>query len=266
MFLIVALVFVVLANARGDPGEPGMEGPTPSQVMRELFKDGEHMNKDALLRERVHSIMGRFCGNTDEQLRKWATNPSRTEPVTGAAYVEKSLIILTHMKIAASGESGNEKQAEFMRNATLACLTAGSAAGGGGMTRVHGSNKEETEGRMTSLWRLACMVNYRRDKWAGDRILFDPETEDALDSLEQIMLCPQQVVHLASKQIEHEYLTKSIDRLIAQGLVPHDKKDEFLAKLGPFPDTLAPLPGTDRKNQQQQQQRQEQDAIKKDEL
>lgn len=264
MFLIVALVFVALANARGDPGEPGMEGPTPSQVMRELFKDGEHMNKDALLRERVHSIMGRFCGNTDEQLRKWATNPSRTEPVTGAAYVEKSLIILTHMKIAASGESGNEKQAEFMRNATLACLTAGpGVGGGGGMTRVHGSNKEETEGRMTSLWRLACMVNYRRDKWAGDRILFDPETEDALDSLEQIMLCPQQVVHLASKQIEHEYLTKSIDRLIAQGLVPHDKKDEFLAKLGPFPNALEALPlhgGVDRKK------REDTLPIKKDEL
>lgn len=247
LVLLLLLMVVASVTARGDPGEPGPTGPTGNdsltaqQVMKMLHGD-DNNNRDHLLKERVHTIMGRFCGNTDEQLRKWATNPARTEPVTGAAYAEKALIILTHMKVSASGEAGSEKQVEFMRNATLACLNAGFSNGGGGGMRVGGSTKEETDGRMTSLWRLACMVNYRRDKWTGQRVLFDPETEDALDALEQIMQCPQQVVHLAAKQIEHEYLTTSVDRLIKQGLVPHDKKDEFLAKLGPFPDKLAPLP------------------------
>lgn len=165
------------------------------------------------------------------------------------------------MKLLASDE-GAHVQAEFMKNATFACLSVDNIPSS---TRVAGSSREETEGRLTSLWRLACIVNYRRTKWLGPKVLFDPETEDALDSLDSVMQCPQQVVFLAGKQLEHEYLTKSVDRLIANGMIPHDKKEAFLAKLGPYPQELEPLKDP-RDDSQAQKQQQQQQQVKRDEL
>lgn len=92
---------------------------------------------------------------------------------------------------------------------------------------------------MTMYRRKYHSVPGPEKKQIAPYLRFDGEIEEKLASLDVIMACPKLVVDLAGKQLDHEYTVEAIDKLIAQGTLGKDKRESFIAKLGPFPDKLS---------------------------
>lgn len=224
---VIVLVLVTLCAASSLPPPLGNDD----------FKDFAKF-----LRERTMSIMGRYCGNTEASLKKWASSGYKEDNSdsgdsggTPEDYAQRSTELLSELKSAPALRV-------FLQNATFACRGVSG----------DGERDDETEkkmglssGNLQSLWQLACILRYKRDGWKGEPPVFPAHLEPVLEALDGVMACPQRVVLLAGKQFEHEYLTKSVDELIKKGLVPADKKDAFLAKLGPHPQELPPLSSVD---------------------
>jgi hypothetical protein len=198
-------------------------------------------NKD--LRDRTEKLMVRHCGNIETTLGRWASTVRKEVPKDD--YAIASHVLHGQIKAAAIGDESGVLSS-FLKNASDACASV---------------PKNKGDGRLSSFWFLPCMTMYRRKYHSvpgpekkqeiAPHLRFDAEIEEKLASLDVIMACPKLVVDLAGKQLDYEYTVEAIDKLIAQGTLGKDKRDSFIAKLGPFPDKLSSV--TDDADQQQQQ-------------
>lgn len=187
-------------------------------------------NKD--LRERTEKLMVRHCGNIETTLGRWASSVRKEVPKDD--YAMASHVLHGQIKAAAIGD---DSLSSFLKNASEACASV---------------PKNKGDGRLSSFWFLPCMTMYRRKyhsvpgpdpdtekKQIASYLRFDSKIEEKLASLDVIMACPKLVVDLAGKQLDYEYTVEAIDKLIAQGTLGNDKRKDFIAKLGPFPDKLS---------------------------
>jgi hypothetical protein len=248
-------------SVTGGSGGSGADGGRQSvENLLNLHSEETVARKNKDLRDRTEKLMVRHCGNIETTLGRWASTVRKEVPKDD--YAIASHVLHGQIKAAAIGDESG-MMSSFLKNASDACASV---------------PKNKGDGRLSSFWFLPCMTMYRRKyhsvpgseqhpekKQIASYLRFDSEIEEKLASLDVIMACPKLVVDLAGKQLDHEYTVEAIDKLIAQGTLGKDKRDSFIAKLGPFPDKLSSITG-DADQQQQQPSAADTKSRKHDEL
>lgn len=225
-----------VTGGSGGSQPTGRKLPGSVEDLLNLHSEETVARKNKDLRDRTEKLMVRHCGNIETTLGRWASTVRKEVPKDD--YATASHVLHGQIKAAAIGD---EILSSFLKNASDACASV---------------PKNKGDGRLSSFWFLPCMTMYRRKhhsvpgpetKQIASYLRFASEIEQKLASLDVIMACPKLVVDLAGKQLDHEYTVEAVDKLIAQGTLSRDKRDSFIAKLGPFPDRLSSVvPGDDQ--------------------
>ena len=188
-----------------------------TEELRLEYADETRVNLDAIVRARIALLIGRYCGDTTNQLKLFGEEYA---PVFGANDTADAHEISYRIFVVFEG-------ARSSRPVIDAALTA-----------CHNDSDtlaaaEKTKSHYLSL--MGCVAAERRkehtDEAAERRWHVNVKANAALQALGDILKCPQEMARLALYQLDAEYKRDGIRGAEVAGKISLERRDAILAKI-----------------------------------
>ncbi len=182
-------------------------------------------NFAAILNARQTKLLKRYCGALLAQFAVFAEEHGPPVGLSGnlTAYdiYDVGSAILSRYE-----DERNNIKAHSLAPVVLKCKTS--------VQERHG---KKTPNRQWSLWTVACLINERRgeaDRFSGSRLrqrwALSPEIEAALEDLDAILRCPQDVTELALLQLEAEFRIDGVRKAHEAGVYSEDRLKQLIER------------------------------------
>jgi hypothetical protein len=173
------------------------------------YSDATLANIDKIIRQRTRKLIAHHCGNLNYQLSHFAT----THHQWGNDAYEVADNVHHLVKLQSKE---NPILEAFIDDALKVCK------------EIDVSSSDKTK----SLWFLVCLVNFRAANPTHTKSVdFGFAIEQMLGDLTEMMACPQEMVHFAKAQLEHEYQQDGLVKMVEAGLITQEAMDTVRIKI-----------------------------------
>lgn len=227
------VVVVFAANEEGDDPSLRMEAVFKGLVRKEdgneelsiEYSNRTRDNFAAILNNRQTKLLKRYCGALLAQFAVFAEEHGPAVGLSGNLTTYDIYDVGSAILSRYEDERNNIK-AHSLAPVVLKCKTS--------VQERHG---KKTPDRQWSLWIVACLINERRsesDRFSGSRLrqrwALSPEIEAALEDLDTVLRCPQEVTELALLQLEAEFRLDGVRKAHEAGFYSEDRLKQLLER------------------------------------